>query len=428
LTRELGPDDTAPFHFDDDALSIGSSRAESKSTVEVDLASLESIPSLRSSTELLPSPAHRDYPATPSPPNEGGLLDDDTMISSAGRPAIHEDRERVAFKTPARAFSPTPMNEGSPDASSSYSASRYGDASTEEGVQQRQRRGRRPLSAYPTGQDDNKPCMPPRKYTDPTPRTHHYEEEHVAYDSAAFHQINLDAYPHDFDDDGRAPTLSFVTTSTADSTASTPSLSASYGGYRPDPMDNYKPDVEPRIRMRAPIGRTNAYSSAESSGAYSAYGYDHSFANAPPLPVTNIFTPAVQSAGLGFSGDMVPSPVSAGSSEPRPITPSYEHRPWQSDLAGRKRADSVSSSEASLDPATDSEVLRPGADIEDLEYRFDRYDLSGAMPWEEEQRREARAVRTVDEGQERIFDRARLEALGGVKGLTPAVLDSLHGE
>lgn len=438
-TRELGPDDTAPFHFDDtdSSHSIDSSRAGSKCTVEVDLGSLESIPSLRSTPSPHPSTGV-EFPFTPSPPNEPELHDD-TMISSTRRPEYRPENDMAgpSFKTPSRAFSPTPMiHDDSPNTASSYSfRNGNGDSSTlDAGVQQRARRGRRPLSAYPTGQDNQMPYLPARKYTDPTPHTRHYGDdgEEVAYDSDLHHQLNVDIYPHEFDDEGRAPTLSFVTTSTAESTASTPSLSASYGGYRPDPLENYKPDVEPRIRMRAPMGRTNAYSSAESSmasGAYSAYGYDHTFADAPPLPTTNVFSPLGPHAGLGISAsEMMPSPISTSSSDHASSPSAYQHRPWQSDLPSRSRSGSASSSDTSLSQPIDSDILRPTTDLGDLDFHFDRFSLSGRMPWEDEARREARAVKTVDEGEERILDCTRLQALGGISSLTPEVIASLHGE
>ncbi|ORY25617.1 RhoGEF domain-domain-containing protein [Naematelia encephala] len=130
------------------------------------------------------------------------------------------------------------------------------------------RRRRRPASVYPL----NDPPFPQRKYTDPTP-LRRFEEDTL--------DVDLDAY-------GDVPELdaplSFVTTSTAESTTSTPSI----GVY---PYKN-----EPRIR-------TGAYSS-ESSGTYS-------------YPTEQV--------GLGLTDD------------------TFAHRPWKRDV-NRLRSDSASTS------------------------------------------------------------------------------------
>ena len=252
-------------------------------------------------------------------------------------------------------------------------------------------------------------------------------------DRLSAHQldVDLDAYStteYDTEENAledREPTLSFLTTSTIESTHGTPSsIGVTYG-------EDGKPlavDPEPRIRMRVTTGRSTAYSSAESSMASAAYSY-HAYADnniyhphPPPLPtIPNSLKP--ENVGLGFSTpDLAILPTFADESSPSVVDPnspahSFAHRPWKSDVPTRMRSDSASSS-ASDSPAPDVSLYQ-----ESFTEGFD-YDRS----WEKPEAHEAEAVALVEEGKSRILDRARLEALGGVDGLTEDVITSLAGE
>ncbi|OCF45936.1 hypothetical protein I317_00023 [Kwoniella heveanensis CBS 569] len=281
---------------------------------------------------------------------------------------------------------------------------------------------RRPLSAYP-----DEPYHPPhRKYTDPTPRTNRFDS--VVHQQ---HQldVDLDAYSAtEFDtEEGmeREPTLSFVTTSTLDSTTSTPSMGATYG-YRAEPEDGK--GMEPKIRMRQTAGRSHAYSSAESSmasGAYSGYGYSDQIyhPHPPPLPSlpANFVTPAVEHVGLGISAEF---PLgSRGQVESPPNGASPSHRPWRRDISNRLRSESVSSSittasGSTSDSGPSSSRLPPPDD--NTYYSYESY----RMPWEQTR---SEAVAMVDEGRENILNVDRIEARGGFSALSEDVIQSYAG-
>lgn len=264
--------------------------------------------------------------------------------------------------------------------------------------------------------------MPPRKYTDPTPRSRSFlEDTEELSPNPQQLDVDLEAYSvTDYDgDDSRAPTLSFVTTST-DSTTGTPPIGTIYGRFRPDQMDGKS--EEPRIRLRSTAGRTNAYSSAESSmgsGAYSFHSYSDNVyhPHPPPLPVMPLtFAHDADRIGLGISAVKSPiSPTDTSSSVP-PSPASYQHRPWHRDISKHIRNESASSATSG---STEDESTSPDA----LAYRFDGYKLSDHIPWGQA-KKEAKALLTVEEGRERMFDAARLQAMGGVDNVD---LQSLAG-
>ncbi|WVF68913.1 hypothetical protein IAT40_003686 [Kwoniella sp. CBS 6097] len=280
---------------------------------------------------------------------------------------------------------------------------------------------RRPLSAYPD--EPYHPPQPHRKYTDPTPRTNRF-------DSVAQHQhqldVDLDAYSAtEFDtEEGmeREPTLSFVTTSTLDSTTSTPSMGVTYG-YRTEPED--AKGVESKIRMRQTAGRSHAYSSAESSmasGAYSGYGYSDQIyhPHPPPLPnlPANFASPAVEHVGLGISAEFPLGSRGQVESPPNGLSPS--HRPWRRDISNRLRSESVSSSittasVSTSDSGPSSSRLPPPDD--NTYYSYESY----RMPWEQTR---SEAVAMIDEGRENILNVDRIEAMGGFSALTEDVIRS----
>ncbi|WWC62684.1 uncharacterized protein I303_105281 [Kwoniella dejecticola CBS 10117] len=286
---------------------------------------------------------------------------------------------------------------------------------------------RRPASAYPTQQEGEKPHLPHRKYTDPTPQSRRYDQPMHQLD------VDLDAYSAtEFDTeegmDGREPTLSFVTSSTLDSTASTPSMGVTYG-YRTDSNDG-----DGKVRIRQNTGRAHAYSSAESSmasGAYSGYGYSDQVyhPHPPPLPhlPQNFTTSTAEHVGLGISADFPQrhTPVESPTSNP-PLSPShsFSHRPWKRDIVNRLRSDSTSSSITTASCSTtesgpSSSRIPPPDNA--FTYTFDSFN----SPWQAPAR--AEAVAMIDEGRENILNVGKIEALGGFGVLTIDMIGSFAG-
>lgn len=305
-------------------------------------------------------------------------------------------------------------------------------------ITQRPRRGRRPASVYPLPGGEHV-FQPHRKYTDPAP---HSRDLYHSSSESLHHEldVDLDAYSTtDFDvEENREPTLSFVTISTTDSTTGTP---ASIGGqfeFKPE-HGNAKLDEEPRIRLRSTTGRTNAYSSAESSmasGAYSFNGYaDHDGYQPPPLPVLpSSHVNTMDEVGLGITGHdslqnrQRDSLSGSSPSTNAPLSPanSFAHRPWKRDVMTRLRSDSASSSITTA--SVDSHPSGTAGSTSSHAYPFAGYAQN--LPWEREsyQQTTPEAVALVDEGKERIFDRDQLEAMGGLDALTERNIAVLRGE
>jgi hypothetical protein len=65
-----------------------------------------------------------------------------------------------------------------------------------------------------------------------------------------------------------------------------------------------------------------------------------------------------------------------------------------------------------------------------MTYHFNGYNLSDHIPWGgvAAVEKEAKALLTVEEGRETIFDAVRLGAMGGVGALSDEAMRSLAGE
>lgn len=315
-----------------------------------------------------------------------------------------------------------------------------------------QRRGRRrPASVYPHASGDVH--VPHRKYTDPTPEARDFQFDESPDSPEHPLDVDLDAYSTELDAEEvaaleeREPTLSFVTTSTVESTTGTPSIGVQYG-FNTDRSDG-KPEAEPRIRLRTTAGRSNAYSSAESSmasGAYSFHGYsDNPYqTDPPPLPaMPNVFAPNPNSeqVGLGISAHdlSLPRPLESQADSPSgngPVSPtsSFRHRPWHRDVANRLRSASGSSSITSISTSTDDERAeasesRASTSSHAMAYPYNDYAMSDRLPWEDSPvlETESKAVAMVTEGRDLTLDREKLEAMGGIDALTEETLGALFG-
>lgn len=280
---------------------------------------------------------------------------------------------------------------------------------------------RRPHSTYPS--TDEPVYHAQRKYTDPTPQAGAYplqEQPPSPMPSGGNHQldVDLDVYSQDYnelEDDMRQPTLSFVTTSTVDSTTSSPSIGEAYT-YGTERVLDGKPEHEPRIRMRT--GRQNAYSSAESSMASGAFSY-HAYSdynNQPPIP------PLPTDMGLGLNrngyrvsaADETNSTASYHAASPSSVY--APHQPWRSPIMTRDRSHSVSTSDETDSSA--SEERLSSAFAHSFSY------LSGQLParqgWEDESEilAEPNALAMVDDGRSAILNQEKLEAMGGIHVLS----------
>lgn len=376
------------------------------------------------------------------------------MYGTTERPAVGSSRgfQPSPYRVPERDLPPTPpVHEvDSPVESAdapydAFSSPSAGLSFSEPAVPQRPRRGRRPASVYPA--PGAAPLyQPQRKYTDPTPRTRRYaESEDEESGDPQQLDVDLDAYSTaDFEGvDGledREPTLSFVTTSTVESTASTPSIGVTYG-YGSEAVDG-KPEPEPRIRMRTTAGRSNAYSSAESSMASGAYSYNPYGDNQiyhphpPPMPVVpNAYALPTEQVGLGITADdlVIParpreSQLGSSSSKP-PLSPSnsFVHRPWRGDVVNRLRSDSASSSFTTASVSTSDTALSTSDHA--AAYPYAAYQQAERLPWEQESPVETRseAIALVDEGRGKILNTEKLQEMGGLEALTEATIGSLTG-
>lgn len=389
------------------------------------------------------------FPPTPTPsihsPSQRGSVHQSTDIEGASgldRGKMFGNAEAGPSSGLPHSLPPTPPVHDGEEEREYHASSLAFDEPT---ITQRPRRGRRPASVYPIPTEEHA-YQPHRKFTDPTPRNFHQTDSN---DSSQQLDVDLDAYSTtDFDaEEGGEPTLSIVTTSTADSTTGTP---ASIGGqfdYKGE-SGMGKPEGEPRIRMRSTTGRANAYSSAESSMASGAYSY-HAYADnhiyhphPPPLPnIPNSFAPPIDHVGLGITAHdlIIParqrdSQVASSPSTGAPVSPSnsFVHRPWKRDVINRLRSDSASSSITTASASTsDTHVSATGASASSHAYPFAGYAQN--LPWEREDEEEAgpstpEAVALVDEGKESIFDKTRLEEIGGVEALDEEMIASLRGE
>lgn len=283
---------------------------------------------------------------------------------------------------------------------------------------------RRPHSTYPSTEDPVYHVQ--RKYTDPTPQNggpyHALQEQPPSPmpSNSGNHQldVDLDVYSQDYnelEDDMRQPTLSFVTTSTVDSTTSSPSIGEAYT-YGTDRVVDGKPEHEPRIRMRT--GRQNAYSSAESSmasGAFSYHAYSEYNGSQPPIPPL----PADVGLGLNRNGYRVSAndeTSTASYHATSPSSPYSGHQPWRSPVMTRDRSHSVSTSDET--DSSESEERLSSAFAHSFGYLSET--LPTRQPWQDESEvlAEPNALAMVDDGRGAILNRAKLEAMGGIHVLS----------
>ena len=273
--------------------------------------------------------------------------------------------------------------------------------------------------------------------------------------------VHLDAYSATRFLDGDEPCLSFMTTSTAESTTTTPSSIAMQ--YRQGSQDSGHVSAEQegksrgendesRIRVRTNTGRAHAYSSAESSTASGAYSY-HAYADnnifhphPPPLPVLpSLQTDSPSSiqdhpsprdertVGLGF-GRTANLPQ-AEDQEDSPISPRRYDQRWdglrvKTDMANRLRSDSGASTSSAVSTTSqtfDSAIAGPTqtspiAASEDLEIRKYAFELAAIEP------RTPEALALLQQGKDRILTTETVEKMGGIKTFCEESLESYGGE
>ncbi|KAK4687055.1 hypothetical protein P7C73_g3063, partial [Tremellales sp. Uapishka_1] len=379
-------------------------------------------------------------PSIESPSQRNSHQKLQTLAVAANKAKMFETLEAGPSRTIFRPYSSAPPREHPPtppvidDEAISPTASRFDSHTINFSEPSRPERtyrhpARRPASTYPAQVDAPTYLPPQRKYTDPTPhRRYSFTSEtspnpqQLDVDLEAYATSEYDtAIPLEYEPEGREPTLSFVTTSTVESTTSSPSI----GAYAFKSESDGKPQEEPRIRMRTTTGRANAYSSAESSTASGAFSSYHAFSDhsvyhphPPPLPVL----PA-EHVGLGISA--LPSQAGAKVDSPLPLMPTSASFTRQPPWMNRLRSDSNTSSITSTSTSTsDSGDAQP--------YPYGGFDDSPKRPWDVDDDRvrssEPEAVNLVVEGREKILNTEKLENMGGLDAMTPEVIESLAGD
>lgn len=350
------------------------------------------------------------FPPTPASSLPSPSTDGNPYRDHFDKVAMYPQPTSTKFVPPERDLPPTPPADDMDDMRQLSIA----DAP----VAQRDRLGRRPFSVAATPADDEGiSYTPSRKLTDPSPQT-------IGAASASFHHrtpsrqpldVNLDAYATDFDD-SRAPTLSFVTSSATESITGTPNV----GNHKHDGegASSSSGEREPRIRTRSTAGRSTAYSSAESSGAYSYHVYENQVFHPHPPPLPTAPLAYNSRVGLGF-----PSTTKGGEASTSASTSeSFGHRPWQSDVVNRLRSISNAS--------TSSEASVASSQDYSSSLRHYNYHYNEALPWEIQQAQDNQpeAVVMVEEGREQTLDMTKLESMGGLGALTDDKISSLSGE
>lgn len=350
------------------------------------------------------------FPPTPASSLPSPSTDGNPYKDHFDKITMYPQPVSTTFVPPARDLPPTPPADDMDDMRQL--------SMTDAPVSQRDRPGRRPFSvAVNPAHDEGISYTPPRKLTDPSPQT-------MGVASTSFHHrtpsrqpldVNLDAYATDFDD-SRAPTLSFHTSSATESITGTPNV----GNHKHDGegASTSSGEREPRIRTRSTAGRSTAYSSAESSGAYSYHVYENQVFHPHPPPLPTAPLAYNHRVGLGF-----PSTVKGGEASTSGSTPeAFGHRPWQSDVINRLRSTSNAS--------TSSEASIASSQDYSSSLRHYNYHYNEALPWEIQQAQDNQpeAVVMVEEGREQTLDMTKLESMGGLAALTDDKISSLSGE
>lgn len=387
------------------------------------------------------------FPPTPTPSIHSSSQRGSLYQSQTSGEALVSEQQKTMFANAEagpssglpQSLPPTPpVHDGEEPSEFPPSALAFAEPT----ITQRPRRGRRPASVYPAPTSEHV-YQPHRKNTDPTPRNFHVENS----DASQQLDVDLDAYSTtDFDaDESREPTLSFVTTSTADSTTGTPASIGAQFVFKGENGQSKPEGGEPRIRLRSTTGRANAYSSAESSMASGAYSY-HAYADnhiyhphPPPMPnLPSSFVPPLDHVGLGITAhDLVipnrqrDSQVASSPSTGAPVSRSnsFAHRPWKRDVMNRLRSDSASSSITTASAST-SETHASATGVSSSSHAYPFAGYAQNLPWEREEESGSstpEAVALVDEGNESIFDKTRLEEMGGLEALDDEAIASLRG-
>jgi hypothetical protein len=220
--------------------------------------------------------------------------------------------------------------------------------------------------------------------------------------------VDLDAYSTE-SDEGREPTLSFHTSSTVESTTGTPS--SMHGAYGFSHEGGEKAGVEPRIRVRH--GRSTAYSSAESSGAYSYHQYENHVFHPHPPPLPDRPHPFADPLGLGIRDGENPNVQLPD------VNPDFSYRPWEAESVNRVR----STSGTSLASYTSSHG--GASSLQHYDYHY-----PDMLPWDTQRllENEPEAVVMVEEGRERTLDMAKLQEMGGIAQMNERKIARLSGE
>lgn len=271
----------------------------------------------------------------------------------------------------------------------------------DEGIPQRVRRGRTPI-VTDTG------------LVSGSERTSS-ELGHGGSTSAQRLTVDLEGYSGDYDE-SREPTLSFHTSSTVESTTGTPS--STHHNYNFGSSSSREKAGQEQFRIRSTNGRSTAYSSAESSGAYSYHQYgDNQFhPHPPPLPDR----PAAHATvGLGYQSTTVQDAEEMEDEVPVPDT-NFSYRPWESEEVNRTR----SHSGVSLSSVASRSSRGQSSSLQHYDYHY-----PDSLPWDTQRalENESQAVAMVEEGREKTLDMSKLREMGGIESISEKQITTFSG-
>jgi hypothetical protein len=228
--------------------------------------------------------------------------------------------------------------------------------------------------------------------------------------------VDLEGYSGEYDE-SREPTLSFHTSSTVESTTGTPSSTHHNYGFG---SSSSRDKAGQEIRVRSTSGRATAYSSAESSGAYSYHQYvNHVFQHPHPPPLPDRPAAYAEPVGLGY-----PTPTSQDEAEEEDEVPvpdtNFSYRPWESEEVNRNR----SHSGVSLSSIASRSSRGQSSSLQHYDYHY-----PDSLPWDTQRalENESQAVAMVEEGREKTFDMGKLREMGGIEAITDKEIATMSG-
>lgn len=353
------------------------------------------------------------FPPTPAPSLPSPEAEQPSTLEPT-RSVDHKSYPRYSAPPTAPPMCPLPLT---PPEEEELQRLKLSDAP--EGSAQRIRRGRTPIITDVTSTSET--------------RTSSTTGEGPTGEGQQRLDVDLEADSSGEFDESREPTLSFHTTSsTVESTTGTPS--STHHNYQFGSSGSREKDQ--RVRIRSTNGRSTAYSSAESSGAYSYHQFENQVFHPHPPPLPDRPAAHASPVGLGYpTRDNVTEEVSGENGAEAeadaedeaedeegavPAPASFAYRSWESEEVNRQR----SHSGVSATSITSHSSRGQGSSLQHYDYHY-----PDSLPWDNQRalENESQAVTMVEEGREKTLDTAYLRELGGLEAMTDKKIASLSG-